>query len=74
MPRLNGTIEGGAGAFVQLRDDGGDFVGEVRANDEGAFTFYAVPGHWRVICLTPGGRREQEIDLGASDVDIRVSV
>jgi hypothetical protein len=71
MPRLNGTIEGGAQAFVQLRDEGGDFVGEVRADDAGHFVFYAIPGHWRVICLAPGGRRvEHEVDMGSSDVDV----
>ena len=72
MPRLIGTIEDGAGAFVQLRNDGGDFVGEVRADDEGHFTFYAIPGHWTVICLTPTRRRERIIDLGSEDLDIRV--
>jgi hypothetical protein len=75
VPRLIGTIDDGAGAFVQLRDAEGDFVGEVRADDQGSFTFYAVPGHWRVVCLIPGGqRREQEIDLGAEDKDIQVSL
>lgn len=73
MPRLHGTIDDGGGAFVQLRDEGGDFVGEVRADDDGRFTFYAIPGHWRVICLTPRGRREREIDLGPDDIDIRMS-
>ena len=72
MARLHGTIDDGAGAFVQLRDAGGDFVGEVRADEEGSFTFYAIPGHWRVICLTPAGRREKEVDLGTGDVDIRL--
>ena len=72
MPRLTGTIEGGAGAFVQLRDGDGEFVGEVRADDAGSFVFYAVPGHWRVVCLTPDGRREEEIDLGPADLDIRM--
>lgn len=73
MPKVIGTIDHGAGAFVQLRDAEGDFVGEVRADDHGHFTFHAIPGHWRVICLTPSGRREQEIDLGPDDVDIRVA-
>ncbi len=72
MPRVIGTIEEGAGAFVQLRDSGGDFVGEVRADNEGHFTLYAIPGHWRIICLTPGGRGEQEVDVGVDDVDIRL--
>ncbi len=72
VPRLTGTIDEGAGAFVQLRDSGGDFVGEVRADDEGHFTLYAIPGHWRLICLTPGNRREQDIDVGTEDVTIRL--
>ena len=73
MPRLVGTIENGAGAFVQLRDQDGDFVGEVRADHDGNFTFYAIPGQWTVICLTPNRRRERVIDLGRDDVDIRLT-
>lgn len=72
MPRLTGRIDEGAGAFVQLRDAGGDFVGEVRADAEGRFVLYAVPGHWTVICLTPGRRREQEVQLDSGDLDITV--
>lgn len=74
MPRLRGTIDRGAGAFVQLRDAHDDFVGEVRADDDGNFTLYAIPGHWRLICMAPGRRREQEVDVGSSDVDLRVSL
>jgi hypothetical protein len=74
LPKLSGTIDRGAGAFVQLRDAEGDFVGEVRADDEGHFTLYAIPGQWHIICLTPGERREQVVDLGTTDIDIRVSL
>ena len=73
MARLTGIIDKGGGAFVQLRDAGGDFVGEVRADDHGHFTLYAIPGRWRVICLTPGGRGEQEVDVGVDDVEIRMA-
>jgi len=72
LPRLTGTIEQGAGAFVQLRDREGDFVGEVRADQEGRFTLFPIPGEWTVICLTPGDRREQTVNVGRDDVDIRV--
>ena len=72
MPRLTGTIEQGAGAFVQLRDHDGDFAGEVRADDHGRFILYPVPGEWTVICLTPNDRREQRVDIGTDDVDILV--
>ena len=72
MPRLTGTVEEGPGAFVQLRDEGGDFAGEVRADEEGRFTLYPIPGHWTVICLTPDRRRQQDIEVGAQDVEIRV--
>jgi hypothetical protein len=72
MPRLTGTIEDGAGAFVQLRDSGGDFVGEVRADDDGRFTLYPIPGEWTLVCLTPNDRRERHVDVGSDDVDIRV--
>ena len=74
MPKINGRIpEGGAGAFVQLRDAEGDFVGEVRADEQGEFTFYAVPGDWHVICLMPGGRRlERDVSIEFGDVVIKV--
>lgn len=73
MPRLSGTIEHGAGAFVQLRDHEGDFVGEVRADERGRFTLYPIPGTWTVICLTPDERRERDVEIGADDVEILVS-
>lgn len=73
MPRLTGTIEHGAGAFVQLRDGEGDFVGEVRADDHGQFVLYPIPGAWTVVCMTPGDRREQHVDIGTDDVEILVS-
>ena len=58
---------------MQLRDAGGDFVGEVRADDQGEFTFYAVPGDWHVICLMPGGRRlERDVTIDLTDVVIKV--
>lgn len=72
MPRLTGTIENGAGAFVQLRDGDGDFVGEVRADDEGHFTLYPIAGRWTVVCLTPDYRRVHRVEVGAADVDILV--
>lgn len=72
MPRVSGNIEEGAGAFVQLRDDDGDFVGEVRADGDGNFTLYAVAGRWTVVCLTPGRRREKHLELEAADIDIEV--
>lgn len=74
VPRLTGSVDRGAGVFVQLRDGAGDFVGEVRADDDGRFTFYAIAGHWRVICLFPGGLRvERDVDMDNTDVDIRVA-
>jgi Protein of unknown function (DUF1416) len=73
VTRLSGTIDDGAGAFVQLRNADGDFVGEVRADARGRFVFHAIPGHWLLVCLTPGPRRRQkEIDLGVDDIDVRV--
>lgn len=72
-PRLTGTIENGAGSFVLLRDEEGDFVGEVRADDDGRFVFHAIPGRWLVVCLTPGlRRREQEVELGRDDLEVLI--
>lgn len=75
MPRVTGQVDGGAGAFVQLQDATGDFVGEVRADEGGGFTFHATPGRWVVVCLLPGRRRgEREIELGNEDLHVRVPV
>src|SRR6266508_2792571 len=59
MPRLTGTVASGsrpaAWAYVQLTNLAGDFQGEVRADGEGAFTLYPVPGHWRLVTWSPSG-------------------
>lgn len=72
MAQLKGTVEEGPGAFVQLRDQSGDFVGEVRADDQGRFVLYAIPGRWTIVCLTPDRRRQHEVDVGTADIDIQV--
>lgn len=69
MPRLSGQIDDGAGAYVQLRDAGGDFVGEVQADEDGRFTLYAVAGCWTIVCLTPGRRRERRVEIDSTDSD-----
>lgn len=74
VAQVTGTIEEGPGAFVQLRDQGGDFVGEVRADEQGRFVLHAIPGRWTIVCLTPDRRRQHEVDVGTDDVDIRVPV
>ena len=60
--------EPAAGAYIRLLDAGGDFVGEIQADDKGAFTFFAGPGEWRLVCLAPGSdRKEEHVNLAKGD-------
>lgn len=69
---LEGTVSraGGpaAGAYVQLRDTNGDFTGERRTGEDGAFRFYMEPGAWTLVVMASGGaRHERELELAAGD-------
>jgi hypothetical protein len=79
MARLTGTVTRGSGpadgAYVQLRNPGGDFQGEVRTGEDGRFTLYPVPGRWRLVSFAPRTRAiEREVDIGTDDVvvDLRL--
>ena len=51
MARLTGVVSRGSapadGAYVQLRNLGGDFQAEIRTSEDGRFTFHPVPGSVR---------------------------
>ena len=42
------------GAYVGLKGESGEFVGEVRSDARGRFHFYAAPGNWTVSFIVPG--------------------
>ena len=69
---LEGTITGAGEplprAFVQLRDPAGEFTGERRTLEDGAYLFYLEPGRWGVVVFAAGGARvEREIEIPAGD-------
>ncbi|MGH2658702.1 MAG: carboxypeptidase-like regulatory domain-containing protein [Actinomycetota bacterium] len=78
MPRLTGTIVlGGApadGAYVQIQNLAGDFQAEIRTDAAGRFLLHPVRGRWRLVGWLPGyGRAEQEVEVGAEDLDVEVA-
>ncbi|MET9835960.1 DUF1416 domain-containing protein [Streptomyces sp. NPDC006385] len=75
-----GTVQaaGGrvAGAWVRLLDPAGEFVGEVVTSADGAFRFYATPGHWVLRVLSARGVTEMPVEarLGeVTEVGVRLS-
>jgi hypothetical protein len=52
------------GAYIRLLDGKGDFVGEIRSDGAGEFTFFANGGPWRLVVLAPGADRlEHAVEL-----------
>lgn len=49
-----------ARAYVRLLDVSGEFAGEVPADADGSFRFYAAPGTWTVRALASGGARAED--------------
>ena len=79
MPRLTGTItmrkRPAAWAYVQLTNLAGDFQGEVRADEEGSFTLYPVPGHWRLLAWVPSvGRTDLQVEVGSADLEVQLEL
>ena len=79
MPRLTGVVRArglpAEHAYVQIQNPVGDFQGEVRADAQGRFVLYPVLGRWRLVSWLPGrGRAEQEIEVGATDLEIQISL
>jgi uncharacterized protein DUF1416 len=75
MARITGHVHSdgaaAAGAYVQLRDRENEFCGETRADDDGRFVLYAVPGTWMLVAWLPAGARiSEQIQVGNGDVDI----
>ena len=79
MPRLTGTItaRGGPadGAYVQIVNLAGEFQGEVRTDARGRFVLYPVPGRWRLVSWLPAvGRAEREVEVGAEDLEVEMTL
>ncbi len=47
----------------------------VRADEEGSFTLYPVPGHWRLLAWVPSvGRTDGEVEVGSADLEVRLEL
>ncbi len=79
MARLTGTVSKGSapadGAYVQLRNTGGDFQAEVRTGPDGQFTLYPVPGRWRLVSFAPRTSTvERVVEIGREDVVVDLTL
>ena len=55
-----------ARAYVRLLDRGGDYTGEARTLDDGAFLFNAAAGDWRPVVFGNGiERAEHPVSVAA---------
>ena len=53
-----------AGAYVRIVGASGEFVGEKRTLEDGAFKFNLAPGMWTVRWFTPNGpTNEKTVEL-----------
>ena len=64
-----------AKAYVRLLNQDAEFVAEVPAGDDGAFTFYAVQGEWIVRAIHSGGSQDHPVIIaGPSVAPLAISV
>ena len=73
MARLTGVVRAGDApaprAYVQVRNRDGDFVGEVRTDDEGWYVLHLVPGRWTIVSWLAGsGEAREDIEVGGGDL------
>ncbi|MEA2647221.1 MAG: hypothetical protein QOE92_2304 [Chloroflexota bacterium] len=54
-------------AFIRLSKPDGEFMSEVECGPTGTFHMSVPPGDWRLICLVPRNRLEQELSLTRGD-------
>jgi Protein of unknown function (DUF1416) len=63
------------GAYVRLLDASGEFTAEVVTSATGQFRFFAAPGEWTVLALSPGGRGEATVDASQGRIcEVQVAV
>jgi hypothetical protein len=79
MARLTGVVSRGSapadGAYVQLRNLGGDFQAEIRTTEDGRFTFHPVPGRWRLVSFAPRTETvEREVEVGTEDLEVDLTL
>jgi len=73
---VDGSGRAIAGAAVRLLDHSYDFAAEHVASPNGSFRFFAVPGTWTVLALSPAGEGDVTVSAagaGLHEVDIKVA-
>ncbi len=62
---VRGASKPATTATVELLNPSGDIIDQVRVDDQGAFTYHLVPGHWSLNAWDAGGHR------GRAEVTLR---
>lgn len=61
------------GITVELINQTGDIVDQVRVDDEGRFTLHVSPGTWKLRAYDPNGQRgETSVSIEDEDASARV--
>jgi len=77
---VSGTVTRGgvpaAGMYVRLLDRSGEYTGEHRTREDGAFLFNTSPGDWTLVVLGHGVERQERTvsvaEGGHARVDLAV--
>lgn len=73
---LHGAAKPATTATVELLNESGDIIDQVRVDDQGAFAYHLVPGRWRLNAWDAHGHRGRaEVTLregedGVVDLDL----
>ncbi len=73
---VDGSGRAVPGASVRLLDGALEFTAELTASTSGDFRFFAVPGTWTVLALSPAGSGEITVaprGYGLNEVDVKVA-
>lgn len=61
--------------YVRLLDKSDEFVAEVPVSKQGEFRFFAAPGDWTVVTLTPGATSRTPVSAALGKiVDLEIVV
>jgi uncharacterized protein DUF1416 len=78
MTSVEGVVVKGGnpvlGAYVRLLGPSGDFVGEKRTLEDGAFRFNVAPGTWTLRWFTPEGKEGETETQVAQDAVAKVEI
>ena len=73
---VDGSGHAIGGASVRLLDSSAEFTAEVIATPSGDFRFFAAPGTWTVLALSPAGEGDVTLrpdGAGIHQIDVKVA-